>query len=413
MKASHRRSRSLILKLVLWTGGTLATASTAHGQTCPGQSTPDNSPVTIPICESPFAIAVNGENESIRTVPDADEAAGLRGYYLRNPPSSNLWISEVSTDNYARHSSPFGLRDAATSVGGIHGSRSLSFQGYGWDAAGNSWPGGGNDRLELTLSQSGGPVVDVQEFGEWRYLRFFVKVKSSFGILKNGSKDTDHEVMISQVWQRGSNTVGPPFAINLARIASDSSVVEARFIYRNETYNDEKQACGLAPDHVTFRTEKLPFDKWVEFIVQMKPVYYPHVACNPANPSQPCDSTSRGAILVWRLDSTDGVNWSPSCGPSKGVVSSNGSSGLPQIGVAPFRADDACNVYQQPDTNSRFFWGYRPKPSANLEGKFDIRVGLYRQAAMPAAVSFDSIMLANHENKLTTLNNVQGGACAP
>lgn len=248
------------------------------------------------------------------------------------------------------------------------------------------------ERLELQVSQSGGPPENVLQFGEWRYLRYFIKIHPKFGLSR-------HDVLITQVWQRNSNSlldvggkvlraaVGPAFSVNLTgaaepppdprcsapAAAASGGTVNAQFSYRNDSSSEWATQRGLGPERVVFLTCALPKDTWLGFVIAMKPAYEPRESTDPAQ---------RGTILVWKLDTRTGLSFGPN---------------LPVESAANYQAHD--------ESKYRFYWGFRPErrfssppdPLGGFTDRFDVRVGIYRSSALYSTLWFDDIKLTNHE----------------
>ena len=243
--------------------------------------------------------------------------------------------------------------------------------------------------MELQISQSGGSPDDVLQFGEWRYLRYFIKIHRSFG----ASKD---DVLITQVWQRNSNplldekgtvlraSVGPAFSVNLTSAATPPpdprcsvpagpATINAQFSYRNDSNSEWAAQNGRGPDRVPFLTCVLPKDQWLGFAIAMQPVHEPRESTDPAK---------RGTILVWKLDTATGLSFGPNLPVTK-----------------------AANYDSQDESKYRFYWGFRPErrfssppdPLGGFTNRFDIRVGIYRSSALYSTLWFDDVKLTNDE----------------
>jgi hypothetical protein len=261
--------------------------------------------------------------------------------------------------------------------------------------------------VEVQLGESADDDTALQ-FGEWRYLRFFIKIHPGFGFdAATGSlAGASRDFLAAQVWQRSSNafegrpSVSPAFSINIATTKPameaplnhapldcppNQQCVWAEFRYKNicnyGTCWDGYTKGG------TFHTELIVKDQWVGFIIGMKPVHVPVL---------PWDPTARGAILIWRLAGTTAA-----------------------LNVGPALTETTAVNYPYGESAYKFYWGYRPETEfaqdqAGLTDRFDVRVGMYRNEGSACSTSgcpalyndtvfMDSIKLTNDQTCLPGL----------
>jgi hypothetical protein len=359
-----------------------------------------------PISPEPsFAIALNAEDASavekgkpsrfVCTTPGRPNCVGGFEYV---EGSRRFMLAEndfkdangASTGDRSAHRHPTSMidnRGAPNCFGGkcraeAHG-HSFIFEGF------DSTKRPHVERLELQISQSGGSPDDVLQFGEWRYLRYFIKIHRSFGA-------SNDDVLITQVWQRNSNAlldekgavlraaVGPAFSVNLTAaadppadprcsVAPGPSTINAQFSYRNDSNSEWAAQNGRGPARVPFLTCVLPKDQWLGFAVAMRPAHEPRESTDP---------TKRGTILVWKLDTATGLSFGPN---------------LPVTAAANYDSED--------ESKYRFYWGFRPErrfssppdPLGGFTDRFDIRVGIYRSSALYSTLWFDDVKLTNNE----------------
>jgi hypothetical protein len=348
--------------------------------------------VPAPACENHFQTIVNGEGGTV-------QCSGIAACnYLE--AARSFPISESPVVNLSGHADP--RTQFVDSWGATPGStHSLLFEGYQHaDFV---------ERLELNLSTSGEGEASRLQFGEWRYLRYFIRVHRSF------VPDPNMDVLITQVWQRDSNSLtnpadgrvvrpstGPAFSVNLTgQDSADPPLapnsVYLKFDYRNDSFNEAVTAFNPGRDfRVNFLRHAIPKDTWIGFMIAMKPVYEPIAGTS--------DPTGRGAIFVWQLDTTTGL--------AAGPITDDPVTHLPKVnGQLPLNSG-----------NYAFYWGFRPErlllPTSDpnyvggFQDGFDIRVGIYRSSNEYSTLWFDDIKLTNHEACLpgTTFNT--SPACA-
>lgn len=245
------------------------------------------------------------------------------------------------------------------------------------------------ERLELQIAQSGGSPAEVLEFGEWRYLRYFIKIHRSFGV-------SDEGVLITQVWQRDSNAllddqgrvlrtaVGPAFSVNLSAAAepapdprcsvpAGAGTVNVQFSYRNDSHSEWAERNGRGPSKVAFLTCVVQKDQWLGFAIAMQPAHEPQLDSDPRR---------LGTILIWKLDTATGLSFGPN---------------LP--------VSAAANYDPEHEGKYRFYWGFRPErkfssppdPRGGFTNRFDVRIGIYRASPLYSTLWFDDIKLTNDE----------------
>lgn len=367
-----------------------------------------------------FALAVNGEGASF-ACEDFNAAnclskfryqEGGRSYFTAE---SAVAVATSARDDRRVHRHPTQLIDSCGAVNapgkcaGDENARGLLFEGF-------ENPTGGNpDRMELTVSQSGGNEATVLQFGEWRYLRFFIRPHQAFG---QPTPAHGHSALITQVWQRDSNefrqvvggaivrqSVGPAFSVDLVTAGAPEGKINAVFSYRNDDVSECPAVCQAAlalghtwdpeahpevPSRVPFWAEPLDKDKWVGFVIAMKPVHKPQPGTS--------DPTARGAILIWKFDDVSaGLSFGP---------------GLNTGAALNYDAND-------PNDNAgknRFHWGYRPErpfssppdSRGGFTNRFDVRVGIYRSSRQYSTLWFDHVKLTNHEQCLPGTTEITG-----
>jgi hypothetical protein len=280
----------------------------------------------------------------------------------------------------------------------------LIFDGYESARVPNG--AGGTDRAELLIGDSEQPEEQVLQFGETRYLRFFVKIHPGFGLKTNVTPPVmagpGRDVLISQTWQTSSNgnvirpSFGPAFSINAGTaddkdLAWNQQYVKLSFKYRNDCDTSTLLCPSIIKPGHTFLTRDIKRDTWVGFIVMLKPAYVPRWASDPS---------ARGAILVWEIPASTGLN------------------------VSKLVDADALNGKNEDDYH--FYWGYRPEEAYDaqhqegLTDRFAIRVGFYRNEIdlkdWPAAANepallndtifMDSVKLTNTMGCMAGKSNV-------
>jgi hypothetical protein len=376
----------------------------------------------------PFAIALNGEGGSFRC-DEVDRQSCASGFTYTEA-GRNYILSErpavIGDQRPHRHPTEMitncGMSSSSTQAcAADSAARGLLIEGF--DHADFV------DRMEINLSQSGGAATDVLQFGEWRYLRFFMKLKAGFSLSTTTmqipasppcSEQTitfAQGLLITQVWQRDSSeynngvrtrpSVGPAFTIQLTMDDDPTRTddppplpgyVYAQFLYRNDAISEEDvsndpvgASCLYYGACKKFWTSLVPIDQWIGYAIAMKPAFMPTNGTT--------DPQARGTILLWRIN------------PGAGLA-------FPLGGTLPLTS--ALNYNSQDDSSYRFYWGFRPEvpfqPASTPDyrggftDRFDVRIGQYGDSHAHSPILFDAVKLTNHEQCLpSTFTNV--GPC--
>jgi len=325
-----------------------------------------------PAPERAFAVVANGENV-VTTCPSASirtpRICPPDGTYYNEYGDGGRSLQIVEDEFVSRHRDPAQIVTAG-GAGTAHGNRMLIFDGY--ESARIPNGAGGTDRAELLIGDSEQAEERVLQFGETRYLRFFVKIHPGFALKTDVSPPVlggaGRDVLISQTWQSSSSgnairpSFGPAFSIN-AGTADDKDLtwnqtyVRLSFKYRNDCDTSTLVCPSFIKAGRTFLTRDILRDTWVGFIVMLKPAYVPRWSN---------DASARGAIMVWNIPVSTGLS------------------------VSQLVDADALNVKNKPEDDYHFYWGYRPEEAYDalhqegLSDRFAIRVGFYRNEIDPA-----------------------------
>jgi hypothetical protein len=355
--------------------------------------------------EPPFVIALNAEdsvpvakNKTKRFTCTAPERPNCVNGYVYHEGVRRFELAEddftdakgISRGDRGDHRDPtlfVDNRGSPNCFGGVcrAEARGHSFLFEGFDSSAHPRV----ERFELQIAPSGGSADEVMEFGEWRYLRYFIKIHPKF-------EPSQDDVLITQIWQRNSNplfdesgvklrdSVGPRLSVNLTATADlppnpscsvppGPGTVNAQFAYRNDSNNEWAAKQGKGRMRVPFLTCALPKNTWLGFLIAMRPMHEPLASTDPKE---------RGTILVWKLDTATGLSFGPK---------------LP--------LEKAANYDPADDSKYRFYWGSRPErkfstppdPHGGFTNRFDIRVGMFRSSSLYSALWFDDIKLTNSE----------------
>jgi hypothetical protein len=283
-----------------------------------------------PTTPPPRRVVARITGDGAHVIRDPQRIRGTHTADLREGDLLYPIVEQASLPN-ERHAPPEALIVDGPGACGPEGGSCLWFVGHEWPAIPGA--GGANDRIEVELSTADAP--DALRLGQWRYLRFVLRVDPETAPLQGGT-----DTLIAQVWQNHGRMppgrgFGPPLRVGLEN-ASGPDVVRLSFRYANDT----------TPSSVEFHTEELTKGLWYTF----------HLAMRPQHVEQ---DSEPGTILVWRDQPLD------------------------------FAFDTSVPARNQ---LSRFHWGYAPvnvrrddtcadATSPCVKARFSIRVGIYRDQA--------------------------------